>query len=433
MRRVLTALVAVSRADFVYPHFNDTAVLRFNGDAATSSCEDGGPYMYDPLHGVNDHSESTDALSITEETGGLVSRSSTATSEGDKAAANVSRFEAIFSHRDAVGAADPAGCPVRLRLTPPRPFKAASVMRTERARVLDGFETGFTFQVSDHSRACTEVKDASFGPLSHRSCAVHGGDGLAFVMHGDPAGSGALGSGGGGMGYAGLANALVVELDTWYNPNPAATWGGSGPMVTTDDSPEDHVAVQASPPGVGGVVTPTASTRLGHLMRVPIGDGAIHSVRVVYYPTVRTDLLRSFSASEHLLPFLVDGGDARSIGTLAVYYDDRGGWGADFDATAPLISLPINLGAVLALPEDQAWMGFTSSTGRAWEKHDVLSWYACEAAGCPTLRADATLLASYYDSTGAVFPNATRDEPRRPTDASDAAGGVIGVYGPAAV
>jgi hypothetical protein len=30
-------------ADFFYPHFNSTAGLRFNGDAGTSSCDDGGP------------------------------------------------------------------------------------------------------------------------------------------------------------------------------------------------------------------------------------------------------------------------------------------------------------------------------------------------------------------------------------------------------
>ena len=32
--------------------------------------------------------------------------------------------------------------------------------------------------------------------------------------------------------------------------------------------------------------------------------------------------------------------------------------------------------------------GFTSSTGKAWEKHDVLNWYFCEVIGCPRLRED---------------------------------------------
>ena len=36
--------------------------------------------------------------------------------------------------------------------------------------------------------------------------------------------------------------------------------------------------------------------------------------------------------------------------------------------------------------------GFTSSTGSSWEKHDILSWYFCEAEGCPLLTGNATEL-----------------------------------------
>lgn len=51
-----------------------------------------------------------------------------------------------------------------------------------------------------------------------QSCKVHGGDGFAFVLQLDPNVTSTLGQGGEGMGYAGIRNALVVEFDTWYNP-----------------------------------------------------------------------------------------------------------------------------------------------------------------------------------------------------------------------
>ena len=38
----------------MYHDFNDTSGLVFVGSAATSSCDDGGPYDYQPRHGIND-------------------------------------------------------------------------------------------------------------------------------------------------------------------------------------------------------------------------------------------------------------------------------------------------------------------------------------------------------------------------------------------
>lgn len=458
-RRCRTLLLALALAlclppvslgtTFVYPNFNSTAGLVLNGDAATSSCDDGGPYAYDPprRYAANDASETgaeggAAAAAGTEWTlreGAADAAEATVVTAAPGEREDIAVHSAVLGHRDAAGAPpDPAGCAVRLRLTPSRAFKRASVFRSARVPVLDGFETGFSYQVTDHARACTLVKDASFGPLSHRSCRVHGGDGLALVLHGDPAaGAGALGAGGGGLGYGGLRNALVVELDAWYNPNARAPGGGGPPDA--DDALEDHVSVQAAPPGGDGAVTPGAATRLGHLARTPVADGAVHTLRVVYYPGVRADMLPRFSASTPLLPFLKDGGDGRPLGTLAVYADDGGGFeggppppggGPPFNASRPLLALPLNLAAALDAPEDAVWVGFTAATGSAWAKHDVLSWYFCDRPACPALRADAAALLRYYDSdAGAPPPNATAAEP---PDAPSGTGGVDR-YGPAAV
>ena len=108
--------------------------------------------------------------------------------------------------------------PAHHRLTSSRPFRQGAVWRETPVPVLRGFETGFTFQVTDQSRVCRIVRDKDFSTRQYQSCIVHGGDGLAFVMHMDSNKSHALGKGGEHLGYAGIKNALVVEMDMWYNP-----------------------------------------------------------------------------------------------------------------------------------------------------------------------------------------------------------------------
>ena len=47
---------------------------------------------------------------------------------------------------------------------------------------------------------------------------VHGGDGFAFVLHGDKNETRTLGRGGEELGYGGVANTIAFEFDTWNNP-----------------------------------------------------------------------------------------------------------------------------------------------------------------------------------------------------------------------
>ena len=70
-------------------------------------------------------------------------------------------------------------------------------------------------------------------------------------------------------------------------------------------------------------------------------------------------------ASDSLLPYLLDNGEQKRIGTLAVFVDD----GITNDV--PLLALPINLSLLIKMPSDKAYVGFTSSTGRFYEKHDI--------------------------------------------------------------
>ena len=49
----------------------------------------------------------------------------------------------------------------------------------------------------------------------------------------------------------------------------------------------------------------------------------------------------------------------------------------DFSAK-PLLAMPINLSALLKLRDGTAYAGFTASTGRQFQKHDVIRWTFCE-------------------------------------------------------
>lgn len=98
-----------------------------------------------------------------------------------------------------------------------------------RASVGSGFETTFTFRISEPT---------GFGP----------GDGLAFVIQNDSLN--ALGGGGSGLGYEGIFSALVVEIDTWNSgweptggvPEVSVQFNGVNHL-----SPEGNASIGAAP------------------------------------------------------------------------------------------------------------------------------------------------------------------------------------------
>ena len=65
---------------------------------------------------------------------------------------------------------------------------------------------------------------------------------------------------------------------------------------------------------------------------------------------------------------MMDNGPMHRLGTLVVWVDDM---------IKPIVAIPINLSATLELDRG-AFVGFTSSTGRSWQKHDITSWRFCE-------------------------------------------------------
>ncbi|MDY0781514.1 tandem-95 repeat protein, partial [Tenacibaculum sp. IB213877] len=71
-----------------------------------------------------------------------------------------------------------------------------------------------------------------------------GADGIAIVFHNDPAGSAVIGQNGQGMGAGGIANGIVLEIDTWDN--------GAG----LNDIPNDHTSIWDSDNQAAGNISP---------------------------------------------------------------------------------------------------------------------------------------------------------------------------------
>ena len=79
----------------------------------------------------------------------------TDTKEGS---ARVSTETALLGHRDEYGFAPNDGCRTRVRLTPSEPSKAGAMWHARPLAVFLGFETKFTFQITDQSRTCTSPR-----------------------------------------------------------------------------------------------------------------------------------------------------------------------------------------------------------------------------------------------------------------------------------
>ena len=350
----------VSRGDFLYPDFESTIGLDFNGAAATSSCDEGKRLKYQPRHGTADQNNEVPP-STSEEDTQQAQFQTVRMDDTTQATSKVKDTTAILGHREKWGNSFYTGCRVRLRLTPSEPSKTGSVWHARPAAIFGGFQTTFTFQIVDPSRTCTLVKDRQFSTQHHESCMVHGADGFAFVLHGSEDKTSAIGDSGKSLGYGGIPNSVAFEFDTWWNP-------------TNGDTFTDHVSIQSkgflpNEPGEAG--------RLLLSEAVDLADGSEHNVKIVYFPFIHYEYVKYFTAISNVIPYLLDNEENRRIGTLVMWLDAIPANYTDFSAK-PLLAMPINLSALLKLRDGTAYAGFTASTGRQFQKHDVIRWTFCE-------------------------------------------------------
>ncbi|NRA95031.1 MAG: hypothetical protein HRU14_02360 [Planctomycetes bacterium] len=211
-----------------------------------------------------------------------------------------------------------------LQLNPAAGNQAGTVWADVRQQVVGGFFCQFTFRI-------TRVGA--------------GADGMSFIIHDDPAGTGAIAQPGGSLAYTSqpftptnsMMNLLVVELDTYIN-----AWS------QIPDSSTNEISVHLYP---GFPTSASGADEINSIGRttpaINFSDGAVHSLLIFYYP-----------------------------GTLEVYLDS---------APAPTLSVPfdfatggVNLNGVpiggLTLNPNGAYVGFTGTTGGLYEVNEVLSW-----------------------------------------------------------
>ena len=105
-------------------------------------------------------------------------------------------------------------------LTHDAALQHGGVMTEERIDLSQAFALTFSFNVGD--------KDAA------------GADGLAFVLHNDPAGNQALGGIGGAMGAINITNGLAIEFDTFQGPGEIAN-DHTGFIATDTEVPQSAV------------------------------------------------------------------------------------------------------------------------------------------------------------------------------------------------
>jgi hypothetical protein len=194
----------------------------------------------------------------------------------------------------------------RLRLTADQEKQTGAAWPPAKQSVQGGFKATFQWQISRNRQRA-------------------GADGFAFVVQN--ASGLALGDGGAGIGYSGIANSLAVEFDTLQNL-PEEFEGQLG------DPNDNHISVQ-SRGTLPNTADPTFS--LGSTPAIPpLADGNVHTAKVVYVP-----------------------------GTLTIFLDDL---------TRPVLSVPVDLGTTLSLDNGRAWIGFTAATGGRSQAHNILSF-----------------------------------------------------------
>ena len=145
-------------------------------------------------------------------------------------------------------------------------------------------------------------------------------DGITFVLAANPTGQG---TGGGGIGYLGVANSVAIEFDTFDNGEV----GGS-----------NHVAVDTNGALNGTGVSPYGVSSCGFSLTLGcMSNGDVWTVNIAYNGT-----------------------------NLTVSVQD----GAN--AVQNLINASINIPSLLGT--NNAFVGFTAGTGSGFENQDILNW-----------------------------------------------------------
>jgi hypothetical protein len=215
-----------------------------------------------------------------------------------------------------------------VRLTESRKRLQGAIWYNQYVDINNGFETVFRFRVPEGDQGTCDP-DGS----------LPGADGFAFVIQNESRQLNARGETDWGLGYKGIENSVAVEFDLYKNDDPV------------NDPNGNHVAVQTNRQD-GNVPYHTFTHCLSmkdDIMEIK-PDGTEYYAKIDYNREPNT--LRIFISK-----------------------DDN------FDHLA--MAVPnFRLEDYIDLNNGKAIIGFTASTGDAWEAHDILEWSYCPFIGC---------------------------------------------------
>lgn len=221
-----------------------------------------------------------------------------------------------------------------LRLTPALENQNGAAWYTTPVGVQNGFTTDFTFRISERG---------GYKPDWEEGVVNDGADGIAFVIQNRSINE--LGLFASGIGYYNIMNSLAVEFDTWANKPSYCEPNGN------------HVAIQS----------------LGTLMNRPEHCAGTEFDGTFDNPNLGITTVADDLSNGNLYNARI----TYSPGLLQVFLTDM---------NTPILAANLNLADLLDLKDGtHAFIGFTSSTGGAWENHDIVSWSYTEVPEPSTL------------------------------------------------
>ena len=265
-----------------------------------------------------------------------------------------------------------------VQMTPDTGGQDASLWFSTPQNVANGFTTWFAFKFTP---------DSILNPNSENPSTT--ADGVAFVIQNSPAtgavadpgtvcgqsggGPTALGGGGGCMGYSGINNSIALEFDTYAN-----AWDPNNNHIALQDcgaglpNSSNHYSFATGGEGsptrncsvnlgsgdstVSTLITQplTSATSAGNQTLVTLANGQVHQVVMVYSgPT---------EATPNLLQVFLD--PAYNPGTHTPVANSIPVFSGTIDLTT----------AVNLISGTNAFVGFTSATGDAFEQHELMAW-----------------------------------------------------------
>lgn len=205
------------------------------------------------------------------------------------------------------------------------PYQRGAIWYNNLIQVKDGFEITFSFKVDE-------------GVFDGRPDGSYpGADGFALVMQTNN--NNTIGVRAGCMGYHSIFNAFVVEFDQYKNITED--------NKTFNDPNGNHIALQYAK---------SSYISAEHLPKYCLGtyNTDINSSGTVHYCKINYDAIaQTYELFLSKTPTFSD----------------------------PLISLKdFNLENYIDLNDGKVFLGFTSGSGLAYEKHEILSWTFCSAS-----------------------------------------------------